>query len=41
MRLLDDISHSTAMSLSKLREVAEDRQVCVLLSMESQRVGRG
>ena len=36
---LNDITDSTDMSLSKLRELVMDREGCVLQSMGSQRVG--
>ena len=38
MRLLDSITDSMDMNLSKLQEVVEDRKVGVLESIESQRV---
>ena len=39
MRLLDDITNSMDMCLSKLRELVIDRKPGVLQSMGSQRVG--
>ena len=37
--MVDDISNSMDMSLSKLQEMVKDRELGVLQSMGSQRVG--
>ena len=39
MRWLDGITDPMDMSLSKLQDIVKDRDVCVLRSMVSQRVG--
>ena len=39
IRWLDSITNSLDMNLSKLLEIVEDREACVLQSMGSQRVG--
>ena len=41
MRWLDGVADLMDVTLSKLREIVEDRGACVLQSMGSQRIGHG